>query len=310
MHKEESKKIELHLGDVSLNKELGTYYIDMRPAIIHYTQNIYDGTFDKNGVPTIKNSKGELDYFPINIAQYGFMLHADFLETQDKKTLTTLNNCLAVLENIKEENKNYTVWYHHYHSDRYNLKAPWASAMAQGEVVSFYLRMHQILKKDSLLQTAQKAYQFLKIDYKDGGVRRRDEKGYLWFEEYPSDPPSYVLNGFIYTLFGLYDLYRVTKSNEVKQDIDQSIETLKNNLHRFDAGYWSNYDLYYKELVRYYYQKNVHIPQLQILYILTKEPIFDKYAKKWKKTLNPFNYLLVQLMYRIKPRYQRICKKK
>ena len=49
--KEESKNIKLELGDVSLNKELGIYYIDMSPAIIHYKSNLYGGGFDKNGVP-------------------------------------------------------------------------------------------------------------------------------------------------------------------------------------------------------------------------------------------------------------------
>lgn len=48
-HSEESKEIRLKLGTVSLDKELGTYYIDMRPAEIHYTQNIYNGEFDEKG---------------------------------------------------------------------------------------------------------------------------------------------------------------------------------------------------------------------------------------------------------------------
>gem|GEM_PF-4173628 len=43
---EESRKIKLPLGKVSWEKELGSYYIDMRPVIIHYTNNIYNGKFD------------------------------------------------------------------------------------------------------------------------------------------------------------------------------------------------------------------------------------------------------------------------
>jgi hypothetical protein len=35
--------ITLSLGNVSLDKELGIYYIDMRPSIIHYTESIYNG---------------------------------------------------------------------------------------------------------------------------------------------------------------------------------------------------------------------------------------------------------------------------
>ncbi len=307
---QESKKITLPLGDVSLDKELNSYYIDMRPARVHYTQNIYGGKFDKNGVPMITNTEGRLDYFPINIAQYGFMLLGDYIEEQKADTLATLKNCLAVLENIKTEKGDTAAWYHNHYETKYKIKAPWASSMAQGELISFYLRMYQLLGEEYLLDTAIKAYNFLKIEYKDGGVRRYDENNDLWFEEYPSDPPSYVLNGFIYTLFGLYDLYRVTQSKEVKTDIDLCIKTLKNNLPKFDTGYWSIYDLQKKELVRYYYQKNVHVPQLKILHILTNEDIFKKYADKWEKTVNPINFLLVQLMYRIKPRVQKLWKTK
>ena len=67
--KEENKKITLSLGDVSWNNTLGIYYIDMRPSIIHYTDNIYDGAFDENGVPLINDGEGNLYYSPVKICQ-------------------------------------------------------------------------------------------------------------------------------------------------------------------------------------------------------------------------------------------------
>ncbi len=301
---EESRKIKLPLGKVSWEKELGPYYIDMRPARIHYTQNIYGGKFDELGVPMIK-SDADYFYFPINVAQFGFIIHADWLEYKKPKDLELLKNCLAVLETVKEETNETAVWWHHHYNHKYEIKPPWASAMAQGEIISFYLRLYQILGDENLLETAKKAYNFLGVEFENGGVRRYDENGDLWFEEYPSKQPSFVLNGFIYALFGLIDLYRVTGFETVKQDIDACIQTLKKNIHRFDTGYWSRYDLQKKELVRYYYQQNVHLPQLEILYLLTNEPVFKHYKEKWEKTLNPLNFLFVQLMYRVQPRVRR-----
>ena len=303
--REESRKIQLTLGDVSLNKELGSYYIDMRPALTHYTDNIYDGGFDENGVPMC-GINGELHYFPINIAQYTFILHANWLENKDPVLLKTLNNCLQVLEKNKTVKNNYCAWLTNYYNKKYNIEAPWPSAMAQGEVISFYLRMYQIHKDDSLINTAIQAYNFLKVEYKDGGVRRYDNNGNLWFEEYPTKEPSFVLNGFIYTIFGLYDLFRVTGRKDVKKDIEECIETLKKNLHKYDLGYWSIYDQLKKELVRYYYQKNVHVPQLQVLYLLTKENIFKFYYEKWAKQINSLNFTFVKFMYRIRPRVLRL----
>jgi hypothetical protein len=273
----------------------------MRPALIHYTDNIYGGRFDGDGVPMVGTPEG-LHHMPVNVLQYGFMLHANWRETRDLATLRTLEKCLEALEKQKSEQDSICVWWHRTHQPKYDIPPPWASAMVQGEAISFYLRMHQALERRSLLDTAWGAYRFLTVPWSEGGVRRHDDDGHLWFEEFPSKRPPSVLNGFIYTLFGLYDLYRVTADGSVKEDIDACLETLRANLHRFDTGYWSIYDLQRRELVRYYYQKNVHVPQMAVLHQLTGETIFSEYRRKWETQVTPLNYLFVQLMYRVKPR--------
>ncbi len=302
---EEKRNLTLSLGDISFKKELGCYYIDMRNAKVHYTQNIYGGKFDDNGVPMIRTENG-YTYFPINIAQYGFMLHAEYIDNEDVKTFRLMQNCLNVLEQIKHEDAKHAKWLHLHYEVKYKIEAPWPSAMAQGEVISFYLRMYQLLKDESLLNTAQKAFSFLQLTVEQGGVRQYDEYGNLWFEEYPSQPASFVLNGFIYTLFGLIDLYRITDNSIVKETIEQCKETLLNRLKDFDAGYWSYYDLQKKELVRYYYQKNVHVLQMKVLHKLYGSDIFSHYAQKWEKQLTQINFLFVRLMYRVKPRLDKI----
>lgn len=42
-----------------------------------------------------------------------------------------------------------------------------------------------------------------------GGVRN-ELFGRAWYEEYPTTPGSFVLNGFMYALIGLYDLSSAT----------------------------------------------------------------------------------------------------
>jgi hypothetical protein len=37
----ESRHITLDLGNVSLSETLGSYYIEMRPALVHCTNSIY-----------------------------------------------------------------------------------------------------------------------------------------------------------------------------------------------------------------------------------------------------------------------------
>jgi hypothetical protein len=297
----ESRHITLNPGNVSLSSELGAYYIDMRPAIVHYTQNIWEGGFDADGVPMCGGPEG-LHYSPVNIAQYGFMLHADWVETREPHTLEVLKRCIAVLDAEKASEGDACVWWHHAYEPKYGIEPPWASAMAQGEAISLYLRMYQALGDESLLDTAVRSYRFLAVEQGEGGVRRYDDAGDLWLEEFPSKEPSFVLNGFVYAVLGLYDLYRVTGEAAVKADIKRCLATLTRNLHRFDVGYWSLYDLRRRELVRYYYQKNVHVPQMEVLYRLTGDPIFEEYRARWARQVTPLNHLFVQIMYRVKPR--------
>ncbi len=302
--REESKKIKLELGNVSLEPELGSYYIDMRPAMIHYLDGTYGGDFDELGVPRIMDG-GELIYSPVNICQYGFMLHADYLETKDEALMQTLKAVLDRLIALQVEKDDTIAWYSYTFDFKYKINPPWASGMSQGEAISFYLRMYQLTGDEKLLVFANKAYKFLNIDVKDGGVMTRDAKDFLWYEEFPSTPSSYVLNGFIYTIFGLYDLYRVSPNPELKSTIEECNATVKYYLPDFDAGYWSYYDLLKKELVRYYYQKNVHVPQLRVLGKLTGDTVFMNYATKWEKQLTPLNYMLVKIMYRVLPRWRK-----
>jgi hypothetical protein len=244
--KEERKDITLRVGDVSMSETLGAYDIDMRPAIVRYTENLYGGAFDGHGVPMIASS-GERRYYPVSIAQYGFMLHADWLETGAASTMETLERCLDVLEDVKAEDERHCVWWHQFPDSRYALEPTWAFAMAQGELISLYLRLWQALDRPSLLESARKANRFMRVPVEEGGVRYHDEQGNLWREEYPSKVPSLVLNGFIYALFGLYDLYRVGGDPEVKADIDACIATLRARIRDFDSGYWSSYDLEKRE---------------------------------------------------------------
>ena len=69
---------------------------------------------------------------------------------------------------------------------------------------------------------------------------------YVWYEEYPTTPASFVLNGFIYALLGLYDVSLTAtgdaqlRSRELFSDGVQSLKAL---LPLYDTGSGSSYDL-------------------------------------------------------------------
>ena len=167
-------------------------------------------------------------YYAITVAQYGFILYDLIIKNGKNQNMeNVLYECLNWLESNKDENIKQHVGGNH-HNERYDLKEGWFGNGTRRN--NFFLSKNvPVHKKENLLETALKVYEFMKIDVKDGGVRTFDSNGNLWLEEFPSNPPSYVLNGFIYAIFGLYDLYRITKRKDVKNDIDDCILTLKMN---------------------------------------------------------------------------------
>lgn len=295
--------IVLQKGNTSADSTLGGYYIDLTPSLVNYTRQWY-GDFDSDGVPKV--GFGSLArYHPINIAQYGFIVHDLWLADPREDYLEVLKNLLKWFEANKKPFRDATVW-PQYYDDKYDIPDGWVSGMAIGEILSFYLRIYQALGDPHLLDVSKSIYNCFSIDCEDGGVRRFDRDKNLWFEEFQSRKPSFVLNGFIYAVFGVFDFYRVTRDPEVKAVFDSCVSTLERSLNKYDCGYWSLYDQLKSELVSPYYQRNVHIPQMDAMYSLTGLDIFKHYRDKWARQLNPANIMLVAVMMRIRPRWQRL----
>ena len=156
--------------------------------------------------------------------------------------------------------------------------------MYQGNIVSALLRGWQFFGEDCWHDLAGSAFSAMGIRLSEGGVCVREPNPAgedLWFEEYPMTPPCHVLNGYIYALWGVLDWARATGDATAWMWWKQGGDTLKRRLPEFDCGYWSLYDLRFRELVSRYYQDNIHVPQMQAMYALTGDPVFDKYARRW-----------------------------
>ncbi|MDX1371057.1 MAG: D-glucuronyl C5-epimerase family protein [Nitrososphaeraceae archaeon] len=303
---EEYKHIRLSIGDVNWDSVLGHYYIDFRNMEVNYLNNIYDGGFDEEGVPYLKYDKNNF-YSPVNVAQYALLIYSKYLYDSSNDQKEIFLSCVNKLVKTSVEKDNVLYWYYYHDSQKYSLKTPWISGMAQGQIISVLLRAYELTGNMEYIEMSKKAFSVLNMDVSIGGARRLDKNGDLWYEEYPSpNEGSYVLNGFIYALFGVIDLYRITKERYYLECIQKCRITLVHNLFKFDAGYWSYYDLKHKELVRFYYQINVHALQMEVLFQLFELKLFSEYALKWRKNANKLNFVLVQIMYRVLPRWRRI----
>ena len=87
----------------------------------------------------------------------------------------------------------------------YLINPPWISGMAQGEGASLLARLHEQTGEERYADAALRALEVLRKPVRAGGARAALGGG-PFFEEYPTEPPSFVLNGGIFALWGCYDV--------------------------------------------------------------------------------------------------------
>jgi hypothetical protein len=259
---------------------LGEYYMPF------YTKAKYNGDYDEKGIPLLDyHGRIGKQYNPIAISQYGlgsYNLHhrtnngnyrESFIKTADWLVNNLENNSLGI-----------KVWNHHFDWEyRQTLKAPWYSGLAQGQGISVLVRAWRMNKNDKYKKAAQSAFESMTKLVSDGGVLVKDTDGNAWIEEYIVDPPTHILNGFIWALWGVYDYMLAFNDKEARKLFDQGVVTLKKNLSSYDTGFWSLYELSgtkMRMLASPFYHR-LHITQLKVMYKLTEEKIFQDYAFQW-----------------------------
>jgi hypothetical protein len=239
---------------------------------------------DDNGILLSKIPYSQIyDYDLEAISSYALINMEDYMDAGCKKKM--LDQVDWLVKNIDENG----TWKQNFKIPFYKIDKPWTNGMGQGLAISALIRAYQLTADQKYLETAKKAFAPYEKEVKDGGLVCKDNKCY-WVEECPAEPFPHILNGFIYALFGAYDLHIIKMHKGAGEIWDKCIETLERNLPSYDLGYWSRYNLvdeHPSELIFH----QMHIEQLKALYELTDKKIFKEYADKWQGYLNTPYYI-------------------
>ena len=266
----------------SIRKDRVSYYY----MKFHYKAD-YDGPVDSKGIPMLDyhGSIGK-QYNPIAIAQWGlgnYNLFKSSGENANKEKVISASDWLA--SNLEKNKFGIPVWMHKFDFEYFQtLQAPWYSGLAQGQGISLLIRAHQLTGEQKYLDSANEAFKSLTLEIKDGGVLFIDENSNTWIEEYLVSPPTHIINGFIWALWGVYDLWIYTGNSQAKHLWDESLTTIQNHLHKYDNGFWSLYELSQLQLkmIASPFYHNLHITQLKILAKLSQIEEFDQIAERWE----------------------------
>ncbi len=261
--------------------ELGEYYM---PFVVKAD---YVGERDSSGIPLL-NYHGQvgLQYNPIAVAQFGLGNYNLWQRTaQPERQRRFLAAADWLVSNLELNPAGRWVWNHHFDWEyRTPLKAPWYSALAQGQGVSLLVRAHKHTGKEEYQDAARRAFDSFTERVEEGGVTFIDDQGNSWFEETIVTPPTHILNGFLWASWGVYDYHLHTGDQRARTLFDEAVRTLKANLGSFDTGFWSLYEqagVALPMLASSFYHR-LHIVQLRVMHKLTQEEIFREYADRWE----------------------------
>ena len=256
------------VGTCYSKTEVRGYYNDLTEKITKDAPEIL--------VPKYHVDTGEEIYFSIGIFQYGLAAYDLFLKTEDEVYKRKLLACADwALENQQVDGSWVTFAYE-------NPEHPYSS-MAQGEGISMLIRAYIETNNENYLNAIVKAKDFMLIPIEKGGTTNYSgDDVYLY--ECTHDP--LILNGWIFSLWGLYDYCKYFKDENVRNVLNATLRSLMKKLPEFDIKYWSKYEDG-KRICSPFYHK-LHIAQLRVMYDLFGDEIYREYADKWEKYQNSF----------------------
>ena len=236
---------------------------------------------DSDGIP-VHRSRTLRTYNPAYVAWYGLTSLERWLRREDPAGRDTFLQQVKWLEaHAVERPDSAIVWplTFDWQEGACALKAPWISAMVQGLVISCLVRAHRITGEQRLLDLCQRATRVFEQSIEDGGVRTV-EAGGLMYEEYPGFPLPRVLDGSLFGLLGLYDLWAETDDARVFQLFTAGIAGLRHALPFWDyKGKWSWYGSHGYLCPPHYNKLNSVL--LASLARLAGDVTIERYAEAW-----------------------------
>lgn len=240
---------------------------------IDYSEKTKTSQFTDSGLPYTKLENGTTAILPITVIQYGLGCYENVLDGEKDYSKGFLRCADYMLQTQATDGS-----WEAFAAQRTNKTK---SSMVQGEGAALLIRAWKYSGNTQYLLGAQKAITFMLKDVKEGGTAEIGED-YIALLEGTGVPM--ILNGAIYSLFGLYDLWLVTYDKSLKQELDFAINGIKHYLPKYDNGYWSYYCLDKRIASPFYHQ--LHIVQLHVLAKLLVDDAFDKEAVKYEKYYN------------------------
>lgn len=274
----------------------GAYPIDLEGTLVQ--EDKYYEPRDEVGIPLRKYKSVGVRYNPTRIAAFG-------LAHWNRYSLSSFAQSLNSFEKCRDWFFNYPgdVWLYDFDWD--GNRAPWASCMAQGEGASILVRAYEVTGDAKYLDKAARALRVMAIPVKEGGVRSKISERYEFLEEYPAGNNKHVLNGFLYAMIGIYDVFKHRPSIYKELEVERLLNTLITQINRWDLGCWSAYDLATPDAGRNFCTMayhSLHCSQLLFLAEAFEVKELRQTAEQWLRYSSSLSFRMKALYGKVKHR--------
>ncbi|MBM4265381.1 MAG: hypothetical protein FJ144_02005, partial [Deltaproteobacteria bacterium] len=210
-----------------------------------FTKADYAAHLDPAGVPML-DYRGHVGvrHNPIAIAQWGLGNFNLWARTREADRWARAERAADwLVASLRPNAHGIPVWPHDFDWEyRDLLRAGWYSALAQGQGISLLCRMYRASGRAIYLEAAAEAFQSMRLPVEQGGVLLADGADGAWLEETIVDPPTHILNGFLWALWGVHDWAQATGGKEADELRERCVRTVVRHLASYDCGFWSLYE--------------------------------------------------------------------
>jgi D-glucuronyl C5-epimerase C-terminus len=246
--------------------------------------------FDGEGIP--KNPKGSEDggvYNPLFSAYWGLvnLNHHLTCESDGKSdgglALKEFWRMVGVLDTFlgdENEDGSFRFWNKN-DFPLFELKAPWMAGITQGIALSLFIRAYGLSGSEHYKRRCRQIVISLFVPVEKGGVLSVCPDGFPWIEEYPCPVgDSCVLNGFVFSLIGLYEYRSLIGDGLADGVLFDLSEGLMKSLYRFRIWGETKYSLRFGSLSNFTY-RGLYVYLWEHLYVVSGRGCFLELSKEW-----------------------------
>lgn len=238
--------------------------------------------FDRDGIPFVRRS-GRPWYEALAVARYAMRMLQVAKRLGDAAAREKARRQIPALVQSGARNGFWSVG-----SSPGRMSEEGPSAIVQGVVLSALIRLHRDAPDERAKTVIERGFDVFATPVEEGGVLSRLGSG-PFLEEYPSEPPSHVLNGCLYALFALYDLADAMDHAPAARLAAAVEGTLARELKRFvtDSG-WSYYALALEgrpSIASIHYHRH-HVFMLRVVAERTADVRVARILEAWSRTLH------------------------